>query len=198
MTPLHTQDGTISLEQLPMSALTASSIADTLAKNNRFAGRTPEPWSVAAHSVVVSRLCSDPEEKAWGLLHDAHEAFIGDIITPALEFIGTHTDYAHTIQNSVKRAKRSLDRQIRAAWGVTRNCGPDEVKLFDWVAYQAELSVFFGIPPERDTHGHIERAISLIVELQDAGGWRFYRRLWAEEALHLAHAGLLTLPKSKT
>ncbi|WP_170431908.1 hypothetical protein [Ruegeria arenilitoris] len=198
MTHLHTQDGTISLEQLPMSVLTASSLADTLAKNNRFAGRTPEPWSVAAHSVVVSRLCSDPEEKAWGLLHDAHEAFIGDIITPALEWIGSHTDYRHTIVNATKRAKLSLDRQIRAAWQVDRNCGPDEVKLFDWVAYQAELSVFFGIAPERDTHGHIKRAVNLIVELQDEGDWTFYRRLWAEEALHLAQLGLLTLPKTET
>lgn len=195
MTHLHTQEGTISLEQLPLSVLTASSLADTLAKSNRFAGRTPTPWSVAAHSVVVSRLCSDPEEKAWGLLHDAHEAFIGDIITPALEFIGTHTDYAHTIQNSVKRAKHNLDRQIRTAWQVTRNSGPDEVRLFDWVAYQAELTVFFGITPEHDTHGHIERAVNMIVELQDNGGWRADRRLWAEEALHLAHVGLLTPPK---
>ncbi len=198
MTALHTQDGTISLEQLPMSALTASSLADTLAKINRFAGRTPEPWSVAAHSVVVSRLCSDPTEKAWALLHDAHEAFIGDIITPALEFIASHTDYAHTFKNSTKRAKHNLDRQIRVAWNVARRSGPHEVELFDWVALQAEQSVFFGITPERDTHGHIERAINLIVELQDNGGWRAARRLWAEEALHLAHVGLLTPPKTET
>lgn len=198
MTLLHTQDGTISLEQVPISALTASSLADTLAKNNRFAGRSPSPWSVAAHSVVVSRLCSDPGEKAWGLLHDAHEAFIGDIITPALEFIGNHTDYRHTIEGATRRAKRSLDRQIRAAWQVERNVGPDEVRLFDWVAYQAELSVFFGIAPENDTHGHIERAVNLIVELQDLGDWRTYRKLWAEEALQLAQLGPLTLPKIET
>lgn len=198
MTPLHTTQGTITLEQLPLSVLTASSLADTLAKINRFAGRTPLPWSVAAHSVLVSRLCIDPTEKAWGLLHDAHEAFIGDIITPAVEFIATHTDYTHTIKNSTKRAKRSLDQQIRKAWQVARGSGPHEVELFDWVAYQAELSVFFGIVPERDTHGHIERAVSLIREMQDRDDWRLYRALWADEALHLARLGFVTLPKIET
>ncbi|WP_052265414.1 hypothetical protein [Ruegeria sp. ANG-R] len=198
MTNLHTQQGTITLEELPLSVLTASSLADTLAKINRFAGRTPVPWSVAAHSVVVSRLCSDPTEKAWGLLHDAHEAFIGDIITPALEFISQHTDYSYTIKNSTKRAKRSLDRQIRAAWQVARKSGPHEVELFDWVAYQAELSVFFGMAPESDTHGHIERAINLIRELQTSADWRYFRALWADEALHLARLGLVTPPKIET
>lgn len=198
MTALHTIDGTISLNDLPVSALTPDGLGDTLAKINRFAGRTPLPWPVSAHSVVVSRLCPDPQDKAWALLHDAHEAFIGDIITPAVDFIARQTEYRHTINQSVRCAKHHLDRQIAAAWGMEPRWTSKDVAFFDWIALQAEKAVFFDVDHERDPQGHIERAVNLIIELQDAGDWRFFRRLWVEEAVHLASAGLLTLPKIET
>lgn len=57
-------------------------IAHTLSQINRWGGHTREPYSVAQHAVMVSlRL---PEAKqAWGLLHDATEAYMGgDIVSP--------------------------------------------------------------------------------------------------------------------
>lgn len=53
-------------------------IAHGLALCNRFAGQTVKPISVAYHSVWVSRLC-DPEWRLQGLLHDASEAYLGDM-----------------------------------------------------------------------------------------------------------------------
>lgn len=53
-------------------------IARGLAFQVRWAGQTREPYSIAQHSVLVSRLV--PEGEAlWGLLHDASEAYIVDV-----------------------------------------------------------------------------------------------------------------------
>lgn len=57
----------------------------SLSRTYRCAGRID--WTVAQHSIFVSRLIKHiaPEEK-WapldGLLHDAHEAYTGDIMSP--------------------------------------------------------------------------------------------------------------------
>lgn len=56
-------------------------ISHTLGNINRFNGNLPQPYTVAQHSVHVSRLV--PKEFALGaLLHDASEAICCDIPTP--------------------------------------------------------------------------------------------------------------------
>jgi hypothetical protein len=54
-------------------------IANTLAKINRYNGRTPHPYSVAQHAVFVSYLCPLALE---GLHHDDTEAYLGDVSSP--------------------------------------------------------------------------------------------------------------------
>lgn len=62
-------------------------IAEMLAKQNRFAGGTPNvTYSVAQHSCHVSdRL--PPVARLHGLLHDAHEGPLGDWTTPLKESV---------------------------------------------------------------------------------------------------------------
>ncbi len=57
------------------------SIAHALACSTRFNGHTRSPYSIAQHSVLVSRYC-DPSVALEGLMHDATEAYIGDIVLP--------------------------------------------------------------------------------------------------------------------
>lgn len=61
-------------------------IAQSLARQCRFLGHTRVPYTVAEHSVRVSWLleaqgCSR-ETILWGLLHDASEAYLGDLPAP--------------------------------------------------------------------------------------------------------------------
>jgi hypothetical protein len=56
-------------------------IAHALSLVNRFTGHTKYPYSVAQHSVMVSRMVQ-PEHAMWGLLQDAREAYLGYVARP--------------------------------------------------------------------------------------------------------------------
>lgn len=56
-------------------------IAHSLSMQCRYNGHVHRYMSVAEHCVLVSRLV-EPEHALWGLLHDATEAYVGDMIRP--------------------------------------------------------------------------------------------------------------------
>jgi uncharacterized protein len=62
-------------------------IAHCLARIARFNGACDGHVSVAQHCVHVSNLVPAPLA-AWGLLHDAHEAYIGDQSSPLKALLG--------------------------------------------------------------------------------------------------------------
>jgi hypothetical protein len=62
-------------------------IAHSLAYQARFNGHTPEFYSVAQHSVHVSRM-SGLAFAREGLFHDAAEAYVGDLVSPLKHAIG--------------------------------------------------------------------------------------------------------------
>jgi hypothetical protein len=56
-------------------------IAHALSMQCRFNGHIRKFYSVAEHSVRISLKCS-LADRMWGLLHDAGEAYIGDMVSP--------------------------------------------------------------------------------------------------------------------
>jgi 5'-deoxynucleotidase YfbR-like HD superfamily hydrolase len=56
-------------------------VAVGLAQHPRWSGQLTSFYSVAQHSVEVSRRCA-PTDALEGLLHDASEAYLGDLASP--------------------------------------------------------------------------------------------------------------------
>lgn len=69
-------------------------IAHALANINRYTGHAVRPMSVAEHSLLVVEImereqgASAPDVLLAALLHDAHEAYIGDLATPLKQLLG--------------------------------------------------------------------------------------------------------------
>ena len=72
----------------PASDISILAIAASLAKINRWGGHTSRLYSVAEHSLHVSHIMerehaiTHPAALMCGLMHDAHEAYTGDLTSP--------------------------------------------------------------------------------------------------------------------
>jgi hypothetical protein len=121
-----------------LSTLTLSDLAAMLAKINRFGGATFAPYSVAQHSVHVSLLVKKhgggPAAQMAGLMHDAHEAFTGDIPTPI----------KRALSEGGRDALHALQTRIDVALGYRFGCVQltaaerDLVKMCDLIALVTE------------------------------------------------------------
>lgn len=63
-------------------------IASSLSKTCRFGGNIPYYYTVAQHSCLVAWL-APPELQMTAILHDASEAYCGDVIRPLKAMLGT-------------------------------------------------------------------------------------------------------------
>jgi len=75
-------------------------IARALSMICRFNGHVKRFYSVAQHSVLVSKLVS-PEIAMEGLLHDATESIIGDMIRPVKRFMVEFKDVENKLEQAI-------------------------------------------------------------------------------------------------
>ena len=117
-------------------------IAHALAQTCRFCGHTKRHYSVAEHSINVARLLPDAI-KIYGLLHDAHEAYVGDISTPLKRSLPVFRDWLANITDNI-------DEAIYAALGVPLpgTLIRDAVKYADATMAVKEMQdLFDSVPP---------------------------------------------------
>ena len=82
------------------SEFTLNDIAHGLGRVCRFAGHTNRFYSVAEHCVHVSRLVP-LEHKRAALLHDAAEAFIGDVTRPLKAMLPDYRKIEKAIEDAI-------------------------------------------------------------------------------------------------
>ena len=95
------------------SLIDINDIANTLANICRFNGRTRSFYSVAQHSILVSEICAD--DPLAGLLHDAAEAYIGDVIRPLKKLLKGVTEIETAITREIGRALNVDFERLRHA-----------------------------------------------------------------------------------
>ena len=116
-------------------------IAQGLSMMCRFNGQIPKFYSVAEHSCrVVDYMrthlgVTGKSELLWGLLHDASEAYISDIVAPVKSFLD---DYL------------SVEEQLMRVIATKFELGdePDAVHTTDQQVFAQEWAMFRG--PQRD------------------------------------------------
>ncbi len=76
-------------------------IAHALSLMCRYNGHTPVFYSVAEHSVLCVNQITNPVNKLAMLLHDASEAFIGDIIRPLKHLLPAYEEIEHNMMFAI-------------------------------------------------------------------------------------------------
>ena len=134
------------------SPFTIDDIAQGLSNICRFAGQCDPFYSVAEHSFWCSFLV--PPEHAWAaLMHDAAEAFIGDMVKPLKEIMPAYRAIEKRVETAIfarfnvpdplPRAVREADITMLATeqlylmrnkddWDWTRGYEPADIKLECW------------------------------------------------------------------
>lgn len=113
------------------STIDIKSIAAALSKICRFGGHCPKFYSVAEHSLLATTLASSEGVRDDALkavfLHDAAEAYIGDMVKPLKV---TMPQYGE--------AEQRIEAAIQAAFGIDFDRYMDVIKRYDRAMLKAE------------------------------------------------------------
>jgi hypothetical protein len=121
-------------------------VAYSLAHQARFNGHAPH--NIAVHSMRVADLVvalGSPEHELSALVHDAHEAYVGDVVSPL-----------KCLLPDFKRLEAETEVIVRRALGVDV-CLPQVVTDADIMALGEESAAYFrgfrawGLPPTEST-----------------------------------------------
>jgi len=141
-------------------------IAHALSRINRYTGHIAvEHYSVAEHSVLVSYAVPD-KYALIGLMHDASEAFVGDISSPLKKILGrAYTDIEDAIQEEMARQYgyeypypvEIHEADKRVYWAERRTVAPGQDKLWHQELRSSRKVVPEGWSPDRAKNEFLER-----------------------------------------
>ena len=157
-------------------------IAHALACTNRFCGHTKEPISIAQHSVFVAKLCRGEKFELQALLHDASEAYLGDITkwlkqTPEFQGYRDAEAHAQAVIFSVFDCALELAPEVEAA---------DRLM----VRYEADWSGIEILHPEYPAPTILEK---LMIGQWEPWPWQTAETVFLSEFEGLYHAPEVTL-----
>lgn len=119
-------------------------IAESLAKICRFGGHARHHYSVAQHSVLVADLLP-PALRAYGLLHDAHEAFLGDVTRPLKRALATLGE-GRAMAELTRRADAAIHAAAHLPWPLSA-ADAAAVKAADNIALATEARDLMAAKP---------------------------------------------------
>ena len=168
-----------------LNAPAIEEIAHSLAQINRFTGHARRPYSVAEHSLLVAGIAADegasPISQLAALLHDAHEAYVGDMASPAKWAIGHPWEvFEHHHEQALHNALglRSVMSSQRA-----------HLKRWDLMALATERRDLTSFNPATSTHWRIldppgqevrPIAINLMAEARADMRWTDWLQVFTE------------------
>jgi hypothetical protein len=120
-------------------------IAHSLACSNRFYGHTFAPYSIAQHSIICADIAKQRGVDQMSLLlHDATEAYVGDVAKHIKEFLGDR--YA----NLENRIARIIADKYSTCWQLTPS-----MKQIDYDVLETEFRDLMrrGKFPDRPVYG---------------------------------------------
>lgn len=117
-------------------------IAHALSMICRYGGHCRYHYSVAQHSLAIASVLTDPLEKVYALLHDASEAYLGDIPRP-LKHSGTFEEY--------REIEAQLENDIFASFGLDVDKMPEYIKYLDHNIVRNEAVNLFDREPDWTT-----------------------------------------------
>ena len=161
------------LENIQAEDINITDLAESLSKQCRFVGHCKGFYSVAQHSVYVAQLLPT-HLQIYGLLHDAHEAIIGDISRPLKQLLRAY----HPFQSDLDRIENEIQEAIYATLGISKPSVSEEaqVKTADTIMLATERRDLMGPCDEPwDHEGHVipEKFIRI-----DPLDWKRARDLW--------------------
>lgn len=139
------------LDPMP-SAISIRDIAHALSNQCRFNGHVRHFYSVAEHSVLVSHLLEelhphDKDTQLAGLLHDAAEAYMGDMISPMKFSLAALSNRGNDDVGSFRWTWDALEGKINCEIARSLDVSDslhlwhsDRVKQADWWALKIEAT----------------------------------------------------------
>lgn len=119
-------------------------LAERLKRVPRFAGMDAMDQDVARHTLLVEALCPG-FAKPYALLHDAHEGYLGDPITPwkqAVIALARTPEEGRAALEAMMRPHELLQKAIHAKAGLAYPPRPEvahAIEIADQRAYMAEV-----------------------------------------------------------
>lgn len=133
----------IDLAYCKSTSMVLPDVAHALAQINRFNGHARRPYSVAEHSLLVLDIVehlfapASVHCRLAALMHDAHEAYIGDMATPL----------KHQVGEAWALVEHRFERTLRSAWALHTPAHQfrDVIKQADLIALATERAQL--LPP---------------------------------------------------